>query len=60
MTEPRHHWSFLWLDRRRRLEADLDDALEMTFPASDPVAIGSDAASRALNRPQTRPSSTAG
>jgi hypothetical protein len=26
---------------RRRRELDLDAALDMTFPASDPIAIGS-------------------
>lgn len=38
-------------DRRRRLDADLDEALAQTFPASDPFSVGHFTATEPPSRP---------
>jgi hypothetical protein len=38
-------------DRRRRLDAELDEALAQTFPASDPFSVGRFTATEPPSRP---------
>ena len=41
-------------DERRKQEAGLDEALEQTFPASDPFSVGQFTATEAPARPADR------